>query len=281
MESASATLSTLNNIANFFLSGFDRSREKVLKLVALASPTFREFYLVLKDPSVGLGREDTKELIVNYFWTLLPVGILAFIVYLLLGVRLDFLTAGIGSYTVCLGEIPIVLWFGHRRIPHQVKGFHGKLINSREGKQTLITFFHLKVLFQYALLMSFGLLATALKTLAETPGALLQGIGLLQNEIADIIILLFIMVVLIAPLWLLRRVQVEAVRQVEDLLFKNHFGLAFPQVEVTVNRKLGVEKVWGRVTAIGKRIEVSKASNYVENFEWRDVIGVATVREDS
>ena len=46
-----------------------------------------------------------------------------------------------------------------------------------------------------------------------------------------------------------------------------------------VNRKLGVEKVWGRVTAIGKRIEVSKASNYVENFEWRDVIGVATVRD--
>jgi hypothetical protein len=279
LETTSAALSTFNSIANLFLSGFDRSRERVLKLIALASPSFKEFYFIVKDPSVGLRHEDAKELVENYFWTLLPVGILAFIVYLLLGVNLDFLTAGIGSYAVCLGEVPLVLWFGHRRIPGQVKGFKGRLINSREGKQTLITFFHLKALFQYALLTSIGLLATALKTLTQTPGALLQGIGLLQNEIVDMIILLFIIVTLLAPLWLLRRVQVEAIRQVEDLLFKNHFGLTFPQVEVIVNRKLGVEKVWGRVTAIGKRIEVSKASNYVENFEWRDIIGVATLRE--
>jgi len=281
LETALTAFSVFKNVVNLFLSGFDRNREKVLRLIAVASPSFMQFYLILKDPSVGLRSRSKREVAVNYMWILVPVLILALFVYFLLNFQLDLATAGIASYVTALLGIPIVLWFGRRSIPQEVESSQGRLVESERGNKVLITFLHLKFLFQYVLLVSFGFLATALKTFFETPGSLFQGIGLLQNEFVDFVVLSFIIVVLIVPLWLLRRYQIQAIRQVENKLFLNHFELGFPQVEATINRKLGIEKVWGRVTAIGKRIEISKAGNYVENFEWRDVIGVAAVREGS
>jgi hypothetical protein len=279
MQTAPQLADVSNRIVGLVLSFYDRSREQVLGKVARASPSFREFFLILRDPSVGIRREAGRSSLVNYAWIYAPVIILIFIVYVILGIHLDFETAGICSFVTAITAIIVIVWLSRFRIPEEVKSSQGKLIGSEKGNKVLITLLHLKLASRYALLVSVGFIGAALKTFLLMPGSLFKGIVLLQNEIVASVVVAFIIVVLIAPFWLLRLYQIEFVRRTEDLLFQNHFGSSYPQIEATVNRRLGVEKVYGRITSIGKFIEISKPANYVESFEWRDVVGMATVRD--
>lgn len=280
MASSSSLLVLPSQVWNLVLSGLDYNRERVLRQIAVSSPSFSGFYTILKDPSVGLRHHSRKEALANYSLIFGPLLIISVFVVVLLNTKIDFFTAAIGTYSAALVQVPLVLWFGRRRITREIARGEGRVLGSSRGNKVLIQLLHLKLFFQYGLLIGVGFLGAALKTLSESPGGVLQAVGLLQNTIVDIILFLFALVTLIAPLYLLRRTQVNTVRLVENILFTNHFLLSYPEVEATINRKLAIEKVWGRLTSISNQMVLSKASGYVESFNWRDVVGIAAARRE-
>jgi len=222
----------------------------------------------------------------NYALIFGPVLVIAAIIYssFVLSIAVDFLTAGLLTYAVSLAAIAPILWVSGRTIPRGIRRIEdqamqdprqdNRVLNNIQGNNVLLTVFHLKLIFTYAFLISFGLLVLALKILSQS-GNLLEALGLFQSYLYDIVFVMGAIALLVLPLWLLRRVQRQAVRGAESALYSNQYRLGFPEIEATVSRRGTVEKVWGRVLSISNQLVIAKAGNYAESLEWRDIVSVS------